>query len=87
MSNKITVIESEAIQAGDAAAAVRYATELLELWTLYLDKPLRAANPLYGARLETLISELRYATIRTERKVNRLTGELTKMRDYREAKS
>jgi hypothetical protein len=43
-------------------------------------RAITAANPLYGARLATLITELRCATIRTERKVNRLADELTKMR-------
>ena len=75
MSREITIIEPEAIQTSDAAATVLYASELLELWTLYLDKPLRAANPLFGARFETLIVELRCAAIRTERKVNRLANE------------
>jgi hypothetical protein len=74
---------NQTIPTGDATAAVRYASELLELW-IYLDGPLRAANPLYGARLATLITELRCATIRTERKVNRLADELTKMRECRE---
>ena len=82
--NTVAVIEPETIPTGDATAAVRYASELLELWNLYLDGPLRAANPLYGARLATVITELRCATIRTERKVNRLSDELTKMRECRE---
>ncbi len=74
----------EVIHSGDAAAVVIYASELLELWNLHLDKPLRAANPLFAARLGTLIVEMRCAAIRTERKVNRLADELTKMREYRE---
>jgi hypothetical protein len=42
MSEKITVIEAEVIPTpSDAATAVRYANELLELWMLHLDKPLR----------------------------------------------
>lgn len=90
MSTAITTIPNEitttpeVIHSGDAATVVIYASELLELWNLHLDKPLRAANPLYGARLATLITELRCATIRTERKVNRLADELTKMRECRE---
>lgn len=34
--------------------------------------------------MRNLITELRCATIRTERKVNRLADELTKMREYQE---
>ncbi|MEF3564536.1 hypothetical protein [Citrobacter freundii] len=76
MSEKITVIEAEVIPTpSDAATAVRYANELLELWMLHLDKPLRDANPRAGARFKTLISELRHATIRTERRFNRLVNE------------
>ncbi|BBR22298.1 TPA: hypothetical protein MX372_004744 [Enterobacter roggenkampii] len=76
MSEKITVIEAEVIPTpSDAATAVRYANELLELWMLHLDKPLRDANPRAGARFKTLISELRHATIRTELRFNRLVNE------------
>ena len=76
MSEKITVIEAEVIPTpSDAATAVRYAHELLELWMLHLDKPLRDANPRAGARFKTLISELRHATIRTEHRFNRLVNE------------
>ena len=58
MSTKNTVIEAEVIPTiTDAAIAVRYANELLELWMLHLDKPLRDANPQEGARFRTLISE------------------------------
>ncbi|HCL6633710.1 TPA: hypothetical protein N2Q63_003316 [Citrobacter freundii] len=75
MSTKITVIEAEVIPTvTDAAIAVRYANELLELWMLHLDKPLRDANPRAGARFMTLIGELRHATIRTERRFNRLVN-------------
>ncbi|HBR4567042.1 MULTISPECIES: hypothetical protein [Klebsiella pneumoniae complex] len=90
MSTAITTIPNEitttpeVIHSGDAATVVIYASELLELWNLHLDKPLRAANPLFAARLGTLIVEMRCAAIRTERKVNRLADELTKMREYRE---
>jgi hypothetical protein len=34
--NTVAVIEPETIPTGDATAAVRYASELLELWNLYL---------------------------------------------------
>lgn len=77
MSHKITTIEAEVIPTGhDAAIAVRYANELLELWMLHLDKPLRNANPQAGAQFMTLISELRHATIRTERRLKRLVNEM-----------
>ncbi|HCL6669940.1 TPA: hypothetical protein N2Q74_004086 [Citrobacter freundii] len=76
MSTKNTVIEAEVIPTiTDAAIAVRYANELLELWMLHLDKPLRDANPQAGARFRTLISELRHTTIRTERRFNRLVNQ------------
>ncbi|CZY49093.1 TPA: hypothetical protein ACNU0D_001856 [Citrobacter freundii] len=76
MSTKNTVIEAEVIPTiTDAAIAVRYANELLELWMLHLDKPLRDANPQAGARFRTLISELRHATIRTESRFNRLVNQ------------
>ncbi|BBQ85314.1 hypothetical protein WP3W18E02_38430 [Klebsiella sp. WP3-W18-ESBL-02] len=76
MSTKNTVIEAEVIPTiTDAAIAVRYANELLELWMLHLDKPLRDANPQAGARFRTLISELRHATIRTECRFNRLVNQ------------
>ncbi|EMN9021820.1 hypothetical protein [Klebsiella quasipneumoniae] len=81
MSTAITTIPNEitttpeVIHSGDAAAVVIYASELLELWNLHLDKPLRAASPLFAARFETLIVELRCAAVRTERKISRLVSE------------
>jgi hypothetical protein len=37
--NTVAVIEPETIPTGDATAAVRYASELLELW-IFMDGPL-----------------------------------------------
>lgn len=63
----------------DPARAAFLAAELQRLWEVHLDARLRAAEPYDGARLWSLIHELRCTTLRIESRYNCLLLKLEGM--------